>query len=158
MRSHWTLTYFYCLLLYSISFHILVDHSKGCKNYSSIDPRWQKHAKDFSGLRPALAAARNTAWRVSTTRTASASARHQRPICATPPAHSSQRPAPCFRHARSQPTAPSTSAQRPRPVCTTRAASSQSTTHTQHPATAPSTGALSPPRAQQGIITYDLAR
>ena len=74
-----------------------------------------------------------------------------------PHAHS-QHPAPCFHHARSQLTAPSTSTQHPHPVCTTRTASSQSTTHTQHPATAPSTGTLSPPRAQQGITPYDLAR
>ena len=86
--------------------------------------------------------------------------KHQQPgsTLLAPSTGAHKHPAPCFHHAHSQLTAPSTSTQRPHPVCTTRTASSQSTTHTQHPATAPSTGTLSPPRAQQGITTYDLAR
>ena len=87
-------------------------------------------------------------------------ATRRRPVPATAPAPStgtpahsttrahSQHPAPCFHHAHSQLTAPSTSTQHPQPVGTTRTASSQ----------APSTGTLSPPRAQQGITTYGLAR
>ena len=103
----------------------------------------------------ALAAApiftRNTARRVSTTRTASASTRRQHLICTThttsnpvapcPPQH--QHPAPAR-----QLTAPHAHSQHPAPCF--------------HPAhsqlTAPSTGTQSPPHAQQGITTYDLAR
>ena len=121
------------------------------KKYSSIDPREQKHAKDFSRLHPALATAPIfTAWRLSTTRTASASTRH---LTAPAPAPSTQpAPAPCLHHVRSQLTCAASSQHRRPAPCLHHAHSQPASADTRHPAPpapapAPSTSTsnLSPP-------------
>ena len=174
--------YIYIYIYVYLNIYICVE------NYSSIRPQIAKACKRFFSAAPCIGSNSNFYMQYSVACLHYAHSQRQHPAPApnlhhahnehqqpggtlcppraqpaparqlTAPHAHSQHPAPCFHHARSQLTAPSTSTQHPRPVCTTGAASSQSTTHTQHSATAPSIGTLSPPCAQQGITTYDLAR
>ena len=105
------------------------------QKYSSIDPREQKHAKDFSRLHPALATAPIfTAWRLSTTRTASASTRHLTAPAPAPAPSTQPAPAPCLHHVRSQLTCTASSQHRRPAPCLHHAHSQPASTQHRHPA------------------------
>ena len=144
------------------------------QKYSSIDPREQKHAKDFSRLHPALATAPIfTAWRLSTTRTASASTRHLTAPAPAPAPSTQPAPAPCLHHVRSQLTCTASSQHRRPAPCLHHAHSQPASTQHRHPAPpapapAPSTSTstslhhvrsqLTAPAPAPGTSTSNLSR